>query len=189
MQEPSTASRFALIGAGAAAAVATTTIIFAGLPLLARLFGSERLLQLYNALIRKTLFKVVLGTDSTLPWSSVWIDMLVLWLALFVAVNVFVYKNEGDFLWGHIRKNYCATAARRSTGVGWCTAWKWVFAFVVLPYACLRIFAAAVGSRQSLHTSCFITLDPDELTRYLKYVGWVVGLLVAIASLTTHYGT
>ena len=143
--------------------------------------NADWLTDFYNAFIRKPIFKLVFGIDTDLPWNSIAIDACLIWLSLFTVINVFIYRKERTFLWGHIRKNYCSRTAQDWSGSGLCTLRRWLTALATTPVACLRILMASLQSKQTLFTSSYMTIDPTEIGRYLKYLGLAIGAMLTLA--------
>lgn len=177
------ASYISLSVTGLFAVFSAAMIIVASIPKLAELTRLDRLADLYSVVVRKPLFKLVFGTDIEPPWSGIAFDAAALWLSLFVVINVFVYRHEGVFLWGHIRRNYCSRAADTWSHAGVCTLTRWFVALAATPIACLGTFVASIRSDHTLFTSCFITLDPSEIAKYLKLLGLALVALFAIGTL------
>src|SRR5689334_14553698 len=94
--------------AGAVAAVSILMLTLTAVPKLAELAELHQVLAVYQDHVRGPLVRLVLGPDVKLPWASGLVDALALWTSLFVAINAFVYRHEGQTLWGHIDGNYCA---------------------------------------------------------------------------------
>src|ERR1700694_888831 len=160
-------ARVFLGGAGIVGALSAAMILLSAIAPLAELIGPGLRLDLYKELVRKPLVKLILGTDVDLPWMSVGLDACALWLSLFVVVNVFVCRKEGVLLWGHIRKNYCGREAATWLGSGLCTLVRYGAAFAATPFACARIFFTSLQSEQTVFTSCYITVEPSEIAKYL----------------------
>lgn len=171
-----------LLLTGVVATITATVLVLAAFPTLRQAINTEFVFDAYDVIIRKPLLKLVFGIESDLPWGGMGFDALALWLVLFSAINVFIYRNEGVLLWGHVQRNYCG----RTKAVWWCTLVKTTAAFIATPYACARIFIASFQNAGTLFTCCYITLDPDVLARYLKYVGLAVGLIIGTLSLATR---
>jgi hypothetical protein len=181
MTEPaSPLARLSLGTSGLVATVSASTLIVSSVPKLVNFLGSGEI-DYYDKFIREPILVHLFGVDYDLPWSSGYLDALALWLSLFVAVNAFVYREEGVLLWGHIRRNYCGRSATNLSGTGFCTLAKISLAFIATPLACLHIAAMSLTNRsQTLFTSAYITLNPSELASYLKHLGLAVTALVVL---------
>src|SRR5258706_10998754 len=73
--------------------------------------------DLYTLYIRAPLERLL---TILVPWPRTWltsvmVDGLMFWIAFFLAVNLFVYRHERNFLPGHIYRSYCQLGA---PGVG-----------------------------------------------------------------------
>ena len=178
-----TTSRLAIGAAGLVTVISATILIIGVVPPLAEMTNSKLGATLYKDLIRRPIFKLVFGSDIDLPWSNTVFDVALLWLSLFAVINFFVFRHEGVFLWGHIRKNYCSSRSTSSFAEVLCTTIKWLIAFAATPIACLHIAAASIKSKYSLFTSFYITIDPSELSSHLKKIGLGIGILIALWAL------
>jgi hypothetical protein len=168
------------------AALSATVMVLAGVGSFVELIGLAGP-DLYKELVRKTFLKLVLGTDVELPWTNVLLDAAALWLSLFAVINIFVYRKEGVLLWGHIRKNYCGREAVTLFGRGMCTLARYGAAFAATPFACARIFLSSLRSEQSVFTSCYITVEPIEISKYLRVLGLAIAGLVGMSALASRY--
>ena len=170
-------SRVVLFLAGVFAAGTIYVVVSSTVPI--GRFG-ELISRVYDHVIRNQVVKLLLGTEVNLPWTGFALDILSLWVSLFIAINVFVYRNEGVLMWGHVRQNYCATRAGGLLSNLFCTFPKVLLSFLATPFVLLRMYIASIGAKEhTLFTACYTTLDPQEIARYLRLVGLGVGALVA----------
>lgn len=168
--------------AGALGVFSLLMLVLAAVPKLAELNELQQLAYLYHDHIRAPLMRFVFGRDAQLPWSSGVIDVLFFWISLFVAINVFVYKNEDHLLWGHIRKNYCSLTADGFSKF-LCTFWKFVVALLSIPIACLSMAIASLrADDNTLFTSCYITLNPLEIVRYLRFLSIALAATITVVA-------
>lgn len=163
------------------AAVSILMLTLTAVPKLAELAELHQVLSVYQEHVRAPLVRLVLGPDVKLPWASGLVDVLALWTSLFVAINAFVYRHEEQTLWGHIDHNYCS---RRRAGVSTllCVISKYLLTFAATPYVLLSTMVSSIRSPHTLFTCCWVTLDPLEIVRYLRFVGIAVGAFVVVLS-------
>lgn len=179
----SRAAALSLSVAGAVAAVSILMLALTAVPKLAELAELHQVLAVYQEHIRGPLVRIVLGPDVTLPWASGLVDALALWVSLFVAINAFVYRHEDHTLWGHISRNYCSRN-RAGFSTALCTLTKYLMTFAATPYVLLSTTISSIRSPHTLFTCCWVTLDPLEIVRYLRFVGMAAGaFFVAFAAI------
>ncbi len=160
--------------AGAVAAVSILMLALTAVPKLAELAELHQVLAVYQEHVREPLVRVVLGPNVSLPWASGLVDAFALWASLFVAINAFVYRHEDHTLWGHIRRNYCSRE-RVGFSTTLCTLSKYLGTFAATPYVLLSTTISSIRSPHTLFTCCWVTLDPLEIVRYLRFVGMAAG--------------
>lgn len=177
----SRAARLPLGVAGAVAAVSILMLVLTAAPKLAELVELHQVLAVYQEHVRQPLVRLIIGPDARLPWASGVVDALALWLSLFAAINAFVYRHEGQMLWGHIGRNYCSLEPPgvRTT---LCVLPKYLLAFVATPFVLLSTMVSSVRSSHTLFTCCFVTLDPMEIVRYLRLVAMAVAAFALVLS-------
>src|SRR5690242_18265125 len=112
------ATTLSLMTSGLLITLSGSMLIISSTPTLFAAMGKSGLYEAYDALIRTPTLRHIFGIDFDLPWVSPQFDALALWLSLFLMVNIFVYRNEGVLLWGHIHRNYCMFSARSWAGTG-----------------------------------------------------------------------
>jgi hypothetical protein len=111
------------------------------------------------------------------------IDLLVFWLMFFIAVNVFVYKHERNFLPGHISRSYCQLAPRNILSRMACVTPKLILAFLAAPVVC-AVYALTKfrAPRGQLYSAAYLTIEPRTIFSYLLALfGGVAVVLIASA--------
>jgi hypothetical protein len=166
---------------GAVAAISILMLALAAAPRLAELVELHQVLRVYQDHIRGFLVRTLLGPEAALPWAGGLIDAMALWISLFVTINIFVYVHEGQLLWGHIADNYCSFE-RRGIRTALCVTPKFLLAFIATPVVLLATSVSSLRSSRTLFTFCYVTLDPIEIVRYLRFVGMAVASIAVVAS-------
>ena len=177
-------------GMGFAGKVASlTTMVGAGLSLLSIALKVHPALEtvkhlkeavdLYTLYIRAPLERLL---TILVPWPRTWltsvmVDGLMFWIAFFLAVNLFVYRHERNFLPGHIYRSYCQLGAPGVGSGALCVLPKILLAFVAAPIVCI-VFAITKFRAPSdrLFSAAYITLEPRTILNY------VLTLVAAVAS-------
>jgi hypothetical protein len=118
------------------------------------------------------------------------IDLLVFWVMFFVAVNVFVYKYERNFLPGHISRSYCQLTGRNPLSRAACVAPKLITAFLVAPVVCsLYALTKFRTPRDRLYSAAYLTIQPRAIFGYLLALfGGVAFILLASAYAMKAWG-
>jgi len=169
--------------AGLVSVVSILMMILAAFPKFAEFTRLARGAEIYKEVIRKPISKLLLGTELDLPWTSALFDAGALWISLFVAINIFIYRNEGVLLWGHIYQNYCRRSASTEIRRQGCTFAKWLFALIATPFASIQFALKALRSDETLLTSCYITTNPAAIVKYFKTLGLAISASIAIFTL------
>jgi hypothetical protein len=149
--------------------------------------------DLYSHYIRTPLMRLlphVAGVELAGFLAGTVIDLLVFWLMFFVAVNVFVYKYEHNFLPGHISRSYCQLAPRNIVARAVCVTPKLLAAFLAAPIVCtvyaLTRFHAAP---HELHSAAYLTIQPRMIFSYLLALFGAISLvLIASGYALRSYG-
>jgi hypothetical protein len=111
------------------------------------------------------------------------IDLLVFWVMFFIAVNVFVYKYERNFLPSHISRSYCQLTPRNPLSRAACVAPKLLTAFLAAPVVCsLYALSKFRTPRDRLYSAAYLTIQPRAIFSYLLALfGGVALILLASA--------
>jgi hypothetical protein len=111
------------------------------------------------------------------------VDLLVFWAMFFVAVNVFIYRYERNFLPGHISRSYCQLTSRNRIARAACVAPKLVAAFLAAPIVCsvyaLTKFRAPPGR---LYSAAYLTIQPRTIFGYLLALFGGVALILFVSA-------
>lgn len=150
-------------------------------PRLVEIVEMHQVLDVYQDHIRGPLLRMIFGPEIKLPWASAMVDAIALWISLFVAINAFVYRHEEQTLWGHIDRNYCV---RKRAGISsaLCVLVKYLLTFAATPYVLLATIFSSIRSPHTLFTRCYVTLDPLEIVRYLRFVAMGVAAFFVVLS-------
>ena len=108
-------------------------------------------------------------------------DVFVFWVMFFIAVNVFVYKYERNFLPGHISRSYCQLAPRNALSRIACVTPKLIVAFFAAPIVC-AVYALTKfrAPRWQLYSAAYLTIQPRTIFSYLLALfGGVALVLIA----------
>ena len=176
-------SRLSLGVVGAIGIVAGVMLAMAAMPWLAESsYADGQIEEGLSGCHTKATLKLVFGGDLELPWINIVLDLTIIWITLFVSINIFVFKNEQCFLWSHIRRNYCFTEAQTWSGQGLCTLLRVTYAFLLTPFACAQMFIASMSSSLTLFTSAYMTVNPNEVGRYLHFIGISIAVIIALAA-------
>ncbi len=123
-----------------------------------------------------------LGLES-IPIGMYVLDALILWIGLFLAINAFVQRYDGLFLWGHIGRGYCYRQKQTALSQARCIIPKLVFAFLATPWVCVVAVWASIVRGQSAVTMAYMTVEPTPVARYLSTLFGIPAAILAIASL------
>jgi hypothetical protein len=169
--------------AGLVSAISILMMIMAAFPKFAEITRLARGAEIYKEVIRKPISKLLFGTELDLPWTGALFDAGALWISLFAAINIFIYRNEGVLLWGHIYRNYCRRSAPTEVRRQGCTLAKWLFALIATPFASIHLALKALRSNETLLTSCYITTNPATIVKYFKTLGLAISASTAILTI------
>jgi hypothetical protein len=144
------------------------------------LYGQYIRLPLMQALSRSTALEFTGFAAATT------IDILVFWVMFFIAVNVFVYKHERNFLPGHISRSYCQLRPQGTFSRIACVAPKLIAAFFAAPVVC-AVFALTKfrAPRWQLYSAVYLTIQPRTIFNYLLalFGGVALVLLASVYAL------
>jgi hypothetical protein len=149
--------------------------------------------DLYGQYIRKPLvlgLSKVAGVDLAGVVAGTVIDVLVFWVMFFIAVNVFVYKYERNFLAGHISRSYCQLTPRNPFSRAACVTPKLMTAFFAAPVVC-AVYALTKfrAPREQLYSAAYLTIQPRTIFSYLLALfGGVALVLLASAYALKAWG-
>ena len=118
------------------------------------------------------------------------IDVLVFWVMFFIAINVFVYKYERNFLAGHISRSYCQLTPRNPLSRAACVTPKLMTAFFAAPIVC-AVYALTKfrAPREQLYSAAYLTIQPRTIFSYLLALfGGVALVLLASAYALKAWG-
>lgn len=152
------------------------------IPLLVKLFPSLETIKyfdsayyFYSTFVRGP-FAALLGIDvhSSFAFSIVF-DTLIIWISLFLAINAFIYSEEPNFLWGHIKKNYCynekdglATSVTKVLP-------KFLYAFIMTPIVCTQSIYYTLTTGNAWLTKSYITINLKKLAYFTLWLFVVAG--------------
>jgi hypothetical protein len=149
--------------------------------------------DLYGQYIRRPLvmgFSRVAGVDLASVVVGTAIDVFVFWVMFFIAVNVFVYKYERNFLAGHISRSYCQLRSRKPLSRAACVTPKLIAAFFAAPIVC-AVYALTKfhAPREHLYSAAYLTIQPRTIFSYLLALfGGVALVLLASAYALNAWG-
>ncbi|MFN0217850.1 MAG: hypothetical protein ACKVP4_03430 [Hyphomicrobium sp.] len=154
-----------LSGSGLFAGCVGLLSIFVSLsPALESLHHFKEAAELYAIYIRDPISKAFHLNTRT---ASVAFDVLVVWISTFVAVNAFVYRSDGTFLWRHIGQNYCYKDRQSFVSQFACRLPKYLWAFLMTPIVCLAsVFATARTGNTHLQMA-YVIVEPKTVATYL----------------------
>lgn len=136
--------------------------------------------ELYARHIRDPLFEALGLTSRYAPFL---LDIAVLWIGTFAAVNAFIYKVDGTFVWGHVGHNYCFRNRQTALAQFLCRAPKFMWAFLLTPLVCLMSIYAVARTGHSHLTMAFVTVNPKLVAKYLVALVAIPAVLIAVAAL------
>jgi hypothetical protein len=148
------------------------------------LYGQYIRGPLAQALSRATGFEVAGFAAGTA------LDLLVFWVMFFIAVNVFVYKHERNFLPSHIARSYCQLGPQGALSRIACVAPKLLAAFFAAPVVC-AVYAVTKfrAPRGQLFSAAYLTIQPRAIFGYLLALfGGVALVLLASAYALKAWG-
>jgi hypothetical protein len=127
--------------------------------------------DLYGQYIRGPLSKAlsrITGFEFVGFAAGTALDLLVFWVMFFIAVNVFVYKNERNFLPSHISRSYCQLGPQGTLSRFGCVAPKLAVAFLAAPIVC-AVYALTKfrAPRWQLYSAAYLTIQPRTIFSYL----------------------
>jgi hypothetical protein len=140
--------------------------------------------DLYSQYIRRPLMQALsrgTGLEFAGFAAGTAIDLFVFWGMFFIAVNIFVYKYERNFLPGHISRSYCQLAPRNALSRAACVMPKLIAAFFAAPLVC-AVYAITKfrAPRGQLYSAAYLTIQPRTIFSYLLALfGGVVLVLLA----------
>jgi hypothetical protein len=139
------------------------------------LYGQYIRKPLTQALSRGTGFEVAGFAAGTA------MDLLVFWVMFFIAVNVFVYKHERNFLPGHISRSYCQLTPCNIFSRAACVTPKLIVAFFAAPIVCaVHALTKFRAPRWQLYSAAYLTIQPRTIFSYLLALfGGVTLILLA----------
>ncbi len=160
------------------------------LPLLAKLFPSLEAIKhfdsayyFYSTFVRGP-FASLLGLDmqSNIVFSMVF-DILIIWVALFLAINAFIYSEETNFLWGHIKKNYCYKEKDNLASSITKVLPKFLYAFMRTPIVCLQSIYSTVTTGNAWLTNSYITINLKQLAYFTLWLFAVASAILFVLTL------
>ena len=156
----------AAIFAFCASALSLLPVIAHFVPTLESAREYQEALHLYSKYLRLPVAGIVANiTGSHISLYA--IDLVFFWVAIFVAVNIFIWRSDdGLLVWGHIKRNGCFTAGRGFLATSICTLPKFLVAFALAPFVCVAAMISRIWTHRSMMTMANITVDPGEVGRY-----------------------
>lgn len=142
--------------------------------------------DLYSQYIREPLVRALsraASADLAGFLARTAIDLLVFWFMFFIAVNVFIYMRERNFLPGHISRSYCQLVPRNILLRATCVTPKLILAFFAAPAVC-TVYALTKfrAPRDQLYSAAYLTIEPRTIFSYLLALfGSVAAILIASA--------
>lgn len=153
--------------------VAHTTVFFESL------HHYKEALDLYTNYVRLPLLQAAGLTEVP----ALAIDVAVVWLALFAAINAFVFRADGNFLWGHIGHNYCFQSKQTWLGKVQCRLPKFIWAFLMTPIVCILAGASNLLTGRTYFTMAYITLQTTAVAKYFAGLFAISALALAALAL------
>ena len=96
-----------------------------------------------------------------------------------IAVNAFIFRADGTFLWGHIGQNYCFRSKQTPVGQLVCRLPKFVLAFVLTPLVCVLAAVVSLLSGRTYFTMAYVTLHTTTVAKYLVALFAISTLVLA----------
>lgn len=144
----------------------------------------KEVIELYALYIRAPLTE---GIAALLPANDMWLasalgDGVVFWMTFFMAVNAFIYRNDGQLLPGHILDNYCQFASAKKMSRFMCLLPKLIIAFLAAPIVCSALAILKIGSSPNrLYSIAYMTIQPKSIVAYILAMFVVVAGVMAFA--------
>lgn len=143
-------------------------------------------LHLYTSYVRLPLLRAV-GLETAPTFA---VDVAVLWLALFAAVNAFILSADGMFLWGHIGHHYCLRTKQTRLARVLCRLPKYLWAFLLTPLVCFLAAIASLMSGRTYITLAYVTVHTTTVAKFLAALFAISTLVLAglalVPSLISH---
>jgi hypothetical protein len=146
--------------------------------------------DLYSQYIRGPLARALstaTGADFAGFVAGTLIDLAVFWLMFFIAVNVFIYRHEQNFLPGHISRSYCQLAPRNAFARFACVTPKLLTAFLAAPVVCV-VYALTKfrAPKERLYSAAYLTIQPRTIFGYLLALFGTVSLVLIVSAYTAR---
>lgn len=116
-------------------------------------------------------------------WSPLWVDLAILWLSTFAAINAFIYQIDGTLIWEHVGRNYCFKVAQSNFAQVMCRLPKVGIAFLLGPLIFIVAVYAAVRTGRSYLTMAFVTVDPVVVSKFLLALFVIPTILIAVTAM------
>lgn len=162
-----------------AGAISLLPLIASTVPAVESLHQFHEAFHLYSTYVRAPLLRS-LPIDGT---SVLVIDVTLLWLALFAAINAYVYKADGNFLWKHIGTNYCYRAPQEPLVQILCRLPKFAWAFLMTPVVCMMAILTSVRTGRSHLTMAYITIEPHAVAKFLVAMVAIPTIVIALSAM------
>jgi len=165
MTKGSVAHWSAASGSLFAATLALIPILASFAPALINIREFNESFHLYTSWVRDPLLNAIAyASGHEVRWPYL-VDVIIFWLAIFGAVNIFIHRQDGLFVWGHIRHNSCFIAPSNKWGQVTCTLPKFIVALVLSPIICAAAIVSSLRTGRTRLTMGFITIDPSEVAK------------------------
>lgn len=170
----------AVFGSGLIAALIAT------LPLIGRLAPAAHTVkeysdavELYAKYLRRPVAELL--SFGSAPYVA---DVLFFWIALFAAINISIYRDDGLYVWGHIERNSCFNAK----GSARCVAPKFLLAVLLTPAVCIAALFTLLRTGRSYLTMAYITVSAREVGKILLALFAVPIIVISLLSLLPMIG-
>jgi hypothetical protein len=110
-------------------------------------------------------------------------DIIMVWLLLFAALNLFIYRTEGQLVWGHIRQKKCCFESQGNASQLLCTAPKYLVSFIAAPWVAICSVIKTFATGNSYLEMANLTVHSAALAKYFFAVIAIPVLLALGASL------
>lgn len=144
----------------------------------------EKSASLYVSYVREPVTGA-LGLSSSIFKFA--LDGLIIWLALFSAINAFVYRADGVFLWEHIGRNYCYVAGQSRWAQTVCRLPKYLWAALMTPIVCLFSIIATARTGNRFLRMAYLIVEPKAVAKYVYALLSISALIFTLISLVAFW--
>jgi hypothetical protein len=165
--------------------LAIFSILIRATPAIDTLKDYKDALDIYAKYVRTPMARS-LSLDAT-HYLSYGLDIVILWCALFAAINAFVQRDDGLFVWGHIARCYCFKEKQTFLAQTRCVVPKLLIAFLAAPIVCTIATWSRVTTGEPSITMAYMTVDPKIVARYLCALFGVPALIIVALSFLAQW--